>query len=182
MRQQYQRPQLWRLSGCHPLSQRQPDDDKCVNKKIILNCLLTLMTPLLNTWVATVSPPAVSVSPHMIPFFIFVYFLYLLLIFFVYLGKQNRATNPVSQEHLGQGLLVSQQPGEHIRGDLRHGDHEGPCHRAYGCTLAKTSLLGTKMVMALAPLTVSTRPASVTAVTRVENLERCGLTSSSCKD
>ena len=39
-------------------------------------------------------------------------------------------------------------------------------------TLAKASLVGAKMVMALAPLTVSTRPASVTAVTRVENLER----------
>ena len=77
------------------------------------------MTPLLNTWVATVSPPAVSVSPHMIPFFIFVYFLYLFLVYFLYLGKQNRATNPVSQEHLGQGLLVGQQSRKSISGNLR---------------------------------------------------------------
>ena len=77
------------------------------------------MTPLLNTWVATVSPPAVSVSPHMIPFFIFVYVLYLFLVYFLYLGKQNRATNPVSQEHLGQGLFVGQQSRKSISGNLR---------------------------------------------------------------
>ena len=94
-------------------------ENKCVNiSKFILNYRLTLMTPLLNTWVATVSPPAVSVSPHMIPF-LFWFIFCIFFVYFLYLWKQNIATDPVSQENLGQGLLVGQQSRKSISGDLR---------------------------------------------------------------
>ena len=64
------------------------------------------------------APGSLGLAPHD-PLFIFVYFLYLFLVYFLYLGKQNRATNPVSQEHLGQGLLVGQQGRKSISGNLR---------------------------------------------------------------
>ena len=64
------------------------------------------------------APGSLGLAPHD-PLFYFCLFFISFSYFFVYLGKQNRATNPVSQEHLGQGLLVGQQSRKSISGNLR---------------------------------------------------------------